>query len=98
MTNKEVERVAKVIFLPEDTEIVTLTITRKIDYTPEEIAQLEKYEPSYIQVHTSCFDMNELDGYDAMTGNGFILDENDEWHLINSEEEIREESKEQKEE
>ena len=85
MAEKQIERIGKVLFLPEDVEIVTVTITRKIPYTPEEISKLEKYEPTYTQVHTSCFNAYEIDGYDAITGNGFILDENDEWHLVGAE-------------
>lgn len=100
MAEKDVDRIAKVVFIPEDAEIVTVTIIRKIPYTPEEIAQLEKYEPTYTQVHTACFGTDGVDGFDALTGNCFYLDDNEKWHLIQSEEEeeIREESKEQKKE
>ena len=82
-----IERVPKVIFVPEDTEGVSVTAIRRINYTPEELEELKKLgEPiedkTYTQVHTACFGAEGVDGFDALTGNTFSLNENDEWELI----------------
>ena len=54
---------------------------------PENITKIEKLEEpiedkTYTQVHTACFGIEGVDGFDALTGNTFSLNENDEWELI----------------
>ena len=84
---ENIERIPKVIFVPEDTEVVSVTTIRKINYTPEELEELKNLEEpiddkTYTQVHTACFGTEGVDGFDALTGNTFSLNENDEWELI----------------
>ena len=85
--SENIERIPKVIFVPEDTEVVSVTAIRRINYTPEELEELKNLgEPiedkTYTQVHTACFGTEGVDGFDALTGNTFSLNENDEWELI----------------
>ena len=84
---ENIERIPKVIFVPEDTEVVSVTTIRKINYTPEELEELKNLEEpiddkTYNQVHRACFGTEGVDGFDALTGNTFSLNENDEWELI----------------
>lgn len=85
--SENIERIPKVIFVPEDTEVISVTAIRRINYTPEELKELKNLEEpiddkAYTQVHTACFGTEGADGFDVLTGNTFSLNENDEWELI----------------
>ena len=82
--SENIERIPKVIFVPEDTEVVSVTAIRKINYTPEELEELKNLEEpiddkTYTQVHTACFWTEGVDGFDALTCNTFSLNENYEF-------------------
>jgi len=82
------ERIPKVIFVTADTEVVSISAIRRVEYTQKEKIENNIKENDYTLVHAGCFSVQEADGYDTMTGNTFILNDEDEWELIGEDTEV----------